>query len=675
MIKKFITKYSIYNTIILFSFLLIIELLIHYFIGSSFLDWSILRIGISSLVISMVFSFICELFKKDKVSRILNIIFILLVGIIDFVELGLFNYLGFFMGIGNAEQGTKVAGYIFDFIKSLEISYYVIMLFIIMYIIYYIILDKKIINKYKITKNYNKRYKGIYLISIIVLSILYFLTVKFSLFQNDLQIIDNDTLWINPENSNLSVNNFGVNMYLISDIRNAIFGHKEEFMLNNNNNSIEDNSGAKREVDDTKWIELNNKTRDDNYKLLNNYFMSRNITSKNEMTGIFEGKNVIFILLESVNEIGILNEELFPTLYELYHNGISFTNHFSPRNNCSTGNNELTALTSLFTINNTCAANSYENNTYFHAAFNMFKNEGYYTSAYHDYSLHYYNRDVYMPKLGAEKFYWAKDLGIEYSEVYGEWPDDKYLFKNSKKYYMDKEKFFTYFVTVSPHQTYNVSSELGDKYMDKYMGLGYNDALSRYLSKIQVLDEALAELVKQLKDSGKFEDTVLVLYGDHYPYGLTDKEINEYLEANNAEYRVNRNSTSDKNVDRTPFVIYNPEVKPMEVTKYTTIIDVLPTILNMFNIDYDPRLYMGTDLFSNLHSSRAVFSDGSWQDENAFYYAPTSKITYYDNASVKYSNTTLKNINMDITERKKMSSLVLKTDYFNYLYENLYKES
>lgn len=283
--------------------------------------------------------------------------------------------------------------------------------------------------------------------------------------------------------------------------------------------------------------------------------MNRSLSRKNEMTGIFEGKNIILILMESINDVAVLNQEYFPNLYMLYNDGISFRNNFSPRNNCSTGNNELTVLTNMFTINNTCAANIYGDNTYFNAAFNMFKNNGYYTNAFHNYSLMYYNRDEYMPKLGVEKYYEAKDLDISVTDVYGDWPEDSSLFENSQKYYMDNDKFFTYFITVSSHQTYNVSSPTGDKYFDKYKKIGYGDDISRYLSKVQILDKALGVLIKQLKDSGKFDDTVLVLFGDHYPYGLTDKALNEYFQKNNYEYNVSRNSTDNKNADRTPFII------------------------------------------------------------------------------------------------------------------------
>jgi lipoteichoic acid synthase len=123
-------------------------------------------------------------------------------------------------------------------------------------------------------------------------------------------------------------------------------------------------------------------------------------------------------------------------------------------------------------------------------------------------------------------------------------------------------------------------------------------------------------------------------------------------------------------IDRTPMIIYNSEMEPLVVEDYTTIIDLLPTLLNMFNIDYDPRLYLGTDIFSSSHVSRAVFSDGSWQDANAYYYAPSSKITYYT-SDFEYTVDELKKINKEITTRQKMSSLAITSNYFKYLGDGL----
>ena len=698
MAKKIFTNRVIYNTIVLFVFTFIIEFLIRIFTGVEVFDVALIRIILGSLIISLIWAWIGHFFNKTT-QRVLNCIYVIGMGIFEFIELGLFNYLGFFMGVGNSDQGTKVLGYINDFMHSLNTEYWLIPLASVLAVVYLLTLDRKILKNKKRNKKLNMTQKVyievVTVVIIFLLSGIHYLTVRSEGMQNELQTESNYSLWLLPENSNLAVNNFGVAIYMYRDIVSQIKHIDSEYVMKLEMKEQEKKESKKpkttkktttrpsdpsvpvkdytRTVDDTAWNELIKNTNDSTKNNLNNYFINRNITQKNDMTGMFKGKNLIIILMESVNEISILNEEYFPTMSKLYNEGISFRNNLSPRNNCSTGNNELTVLTSLFTINNTCTANTYANNGYFEAAFQMFKNEGYSANGFHDYTLKYYWRNKYMKNMGADKFYSVKDLGIPYDDKYEEWPDDADMFKQAKKYYMTKTPFFAYFASVSTHQTYNVASTLGDKYRDKYEKLGYSKTLARYLSKMQVWDEALAELLKELKDAGELDDTVIVLFGDHFPYGLTDKQVNEFLTKNNAGYTINRNSTTEKNVDRTPLIIYNSASKPLIVDDYTSILDLLPTVLNLFDIEHDPRLYLGTDIFSEDHVSRTVFADGSWMDENGFFYAPKSAMTYVKNPKKQYSKAELKEINSDISLRQKMSASAIKTNYFKYLGDGLKK--
>lgn len=262
---------------------------------------------------------------------------------------------------------------------------------------------------------------------------------------------------------------------------------------------------------------------------------------------------------------------------------------------------------------------------------------------------------------------------MTYEEPYEEWPSDVDMFKSAKQYYMNEDKFMSYFATVSTHQPYFQSSTLGNKYMNNEEFKSYSSSLRRYLSKMKTLDEAMEELLNELESEGKLEDTVIAMFGDHYPYGLTDSEINEYLEKNNAGYKVSRNSNKNKNVDRTPMLIYNAGMEPIVVEDYTSPIDLLPTLLNLFNMDYDPRLYLGTDIFSKDHESRVVFADGSWTDKLGYYSAPNSKITYKDDAEYNYTESELASINSEIKTRQRMSTSAIKSNYFNYLGNELEK--
>ena len=684
--KKFLTNRVFLNTVVLTIYTFIMEMYVRFLMSSTFNDFAVVRILLSSFIISLLWSFIWH-FTHKVVHRIFNIIYVIAVSIYMFVEFNLYNYIGFFMGTANAEQGTKVTSYIMDVLHASKFLYWILLVIPIIFIVYYVVVDRKI-HKNRIPRKFTMPQRiyieAVTLIAIVALSGLYYYTIKDDKFQNEIQTEKNYYLWLFPENSNLTANNFGVLMYLFCDIKSQIQGIDSDYILKlqmaditqeEKKEDIEKIPVDKRRViDDTAWNTLQDNTSDENFRSLNTYFMNRNITQKNDMTGIFKGKNLIIILMESVDEIAILNKEDFPTLYKMYHEGISFKNNFSPRNNCSTGNNEFTVLTSLFTINNTCTANAYAVKFKFpEASYNIFKKAGYATNGFHDYTQQYYYRNRIHPNLGADHFYGVQELGMSWNEVYEEWPSDKVMFQQAKDKYMNNDKFFTYFAAVTTHQTYNVPSEWGDAYSSRWANTNYSTNLKRYLSKMTELDNALAELLSELEKEGKLDDTVIAMFGDHYPYGLTDSNINQYLEANNAGYTVNHNSTTDKNVDRTPMLIYNSALEaPIEVTDYTTIIDLLPTLLNLFDMDYDPRLYLGTDVFSETHVSRAYFADGSWQDDRGFYYAPGNKMTYLAGAT-QYSDAELKAINFEINTRQRMSGSAIRSNYFNYLGEGLEK--
>lgn len=682
--RKIFTNRLLLSTLVLFIITFGCELYIRVLVESPIKSFATVRIAISSLAIALLWSYIFHFFKIG-IQRFFNIIYVLVVTIGLFTEMCLYSFIGFFMGLGNASQGTKVTSYINDVLHSVPGNYYWLFAFLAFGLIYFIFIERLIMKRRKYFKFNNKAVKV--LVKILPLFVVaglfgvHYATVRSEKLQDPLQLDPNYAVWLYPKNSNMSVNNFGVIMYLYSDtvsiMKNvteedvAYLYTFEEIQLVPEEEVVEPD--YKREIDDTAWKTLDENTSDATLKKLNNYFMNRNISQKNEMTGIFEGKNVIIMLLESVNEIAILNEKDFPTLYKMYHEGISFTNNFSPRNNCSTGNNEMTVMTSLFTINNTCTANSYTKNIYPEAYMSMFKDMGYSTSAYHDYTQHYYYRATYLPHMGAQKYYGVTDLGMSYNEVYAEWPSDKTMFQQAKEKYMTNTPFAVYFAGVTTHQTYYEPSEFGDKYTYLWKDTDYPINLKRYLSKMKEVDLALEELLKELEEEGILEDTVIALFGDHYPYGLSDSNINTYLKANGAKYTVNHNSTTNHDVDRTPMLIYNSGLKEgIVVEDYTTIIDLLPTLLNMFNVNYDPRLYMGTDVFSKSHVSRAYFVDGSWQDENASYYAPSSKLTYFEGKE-QYSTSMLKSINQEINTRQSMSASAIRSNYFKYLGEGLEK--
>lgn len=661
------------NTYIFFLYIFSIEFIVRFNTLSNLFEWPIIRIIISSLILSLIIGMLISL-KKSLIKNIIATIISTGIMVYAWVEVNLFFYLGFFMGVGNAEQGTKVMDYIKEYVESAKLTTYLVLIPFILLMAYYWILEKKIrlnkLNKTIYFKFYIEKKSSkiityvIGLIIIIVLSFSYYLTLKVDFMQNKLQSTPNTKLFKYADNSNLSVSQFGVLIYGITDLNSAIFkfNYINDYIYTSRNEDIlEKVDDYSRIINDYSWEKLITNETETSYNNLNNYFINRDITSRNKYTGIFEGKNLIVILMESVNEI-IINEELFPNIFKLYSEGISFRNNYSPRNSCSTGNNEMTVMTSLYTINNTCTANTYKDNIYPQSIFNNFNNTGYITTSYHNYAESYYSRRIIHKNMGSSIYRNVQDLGIKWSAQYQEWPSDVDLVETSVPYFINEDKFMTFLITVTGHQPYSINSEYGDKHLDALIDYDYSTQIKRYLSKMFELDAAVGLLLEQLEESGKLDDTVIALFGDHYPYGISKTHLNEIL-----DYDLN-----DNEVDRTPLIIYNSKTEAKQIYKYTSLIDLLPTLLNLFNMDYDPRLYLGNDIFSD-YDDKVIFADGSWKNKYGFYSSTNGTFTKSIFEEKTYTNEELIEINNDINLKQKVSELAIKNNYFEYLKKGLEK--
>ncbi|MCR5788197.1 MAG: LTA synthase family protein, partial [Bacilli bacterium] len=493
----------------------------------------------------------------------------------------------------------------------------------------------------------------------------YYLTITLKFMQNDLQLTKNTDLIVNPSVPSTAIQEFGTTVFCLGDIKVTLFPMDEQLTYNYKKKSHDPNkvNDYTRIIDDTAWEKVIENEKNSTYNTLNNYFISQEITSKNDYTGMFKGKNVIFIMMESISDI-FINPELFPNFYKMYTNGWHWENNFSPRNSCATGNNEMSGMLSLYTINNNCTANVYKNNTYFESIFNLYNNDGYRTSSMHDYTEAYYYRSTIHKNMGSGAYYGVRDLGIPYQTEYVNWASDEdFMYKalDILTNTTDDRPFMTWLTTVSAHQPYSSSSILGDKYLDAFADLPYSREMKRYLSKAKVTDDGLGVLLKGLEEKGILDDTVIVLYGDHYPYGMSKNTISTVLDYNLDNYEI----------ERVPFVIYNSKMEAKTFTDYTSYINIVPTLANLFDLNYDPRLYMGHDLLSDDYESLVVFADGSWKNERAYYNAANGAVKQFtDNG---YTNEEIKAINEKVSYKMKMSSLAIKNNYFKYLEQALEK--
>lgn len=658
--KKLLNNNLIKNYIILIVFMTILEIAFRAISNIPIFNLALLRVFIGLNFIALITSFILSWMDR-KYSKFFVIVLCLVYTVYAFFQMGFNNFIGVYASVNSSSQLGAVTDYIREFLLSFLPKFYLIFIPFILLVAYFIFLDKFTelkLNKKFVLKSHIKYEPGIRTIStilvLVALGVVYHETLVNDAFQDDLQTTSNEDLFEYPSIPSLAINQFGVITFGLLDIKSLYVDPPETYIFDATDDNI--SFDVDREFDDTLWQEVIEDEDDETLNMISNYLMSSTITDYNEYTGLFEGKNLIMIMMESVNEI-FINPDLYPNFYKLYSGGLTFTNNYSPRNSCATGNNEFSAMTGLYSIQNNCTANVYRNNEYFTSIFNLFNESGYRTLSMHDYTEAYYYRSIIHANMGSGAYYGVEDLGIPYSNEYRNWASDEDFFASAMDITLDgsSEPFMLWLTTVSSHQPFSLSSIEGDKYLSITEGTNYPMDLRRYMSKLKTLDNALGILLERLETEGILDDTVIVLFGDHYPYGLSDETINQVL-----DYDLN-----DYERERTPLVIYNSEIAHAEIDKYTSYVNLTPTIANLFNLDYDPRLYMGSDVLSNEYLNVVAFADGSWKNELAYYNAATSEITYYVENS--YTLDEIRAINETITNKMQISSLIIENDYYTYL--------
>jgi len=666
-IKKIGSKFDnsfVKTYLVLLTGLFLIEIIFKIISKTPVLDFSTLRIFIGLNVVCSLVSFILNFFGK-VVKRIVTILLVLGFGIYACLQLGFFNFLGVYISFQTSSQLGAVTDYIADFLKTFKWYYLFELLPFVLLVAYYIFFDKKKVKNIKVNKAAVTS-----MILLLVSSLIYYGTLTIKIFQNKYQTISNKNLFLTVENPSVAITQFGDLAFCLLDVREMLFPvvieEKYEVKKEDEVNVADE---YKRKINDTYWKALNDETTDETNKNLNEYFMNRKITKKNDMTGLFKGKNLVLIMMESVNEIIYEYPELYPNFAKMAGEGWYFENNYSPRNSCATMNNEFSGMTSLYSIYNTCTASKWKSNKYGESIFGVFNDADYITFSGHDYTDAYYPRRTIHPNMGSGDYYGVNRLGISWSGEYKNWADDADFAKAmlkilDKKTEGNDKNFMMWMTSVSSHQPYSVDSITGNKYYSISKNVkGLATDVRRYMSKLKYVDNMLGVMMEGLQERGMLEDTVFVLYGDHYPYAISTDHLNKALSYNTKSY---------KNNEKTPLVIYSPGIESKVFSGYTTYLNIVPTVANLFDLDYDPRYYLGDDVFSEDYKSLAVFADGSWKNETAFYSASKNNINYF--SSDEYSAEEIQAINNDIQQKIKISEKAIKNNYFNYLTNGINKK-
>ena len=627
----------------IFISLTFIELL---FKGISFhtiFDFELLRIILFTLTFSLVSSFIFTLFKP-LVAKILSCLIVLVMGLYTLLQLNFKNFMGNFMSLsmlGGGGDADRISNEVSTFISSIRLEYYLCFLPLIILIVLFI-WKKKWFNYEKPTWKNSLIVIG----TIIVVHIISLLTLNVT---PDNQLKDNKELYRFPTLIDISLKEFGTTRFIIRDLFYFIGGSEANNIIDITPPPVEEEpTDYTRHIDDSAWQKLIDNEDDKVIKNLHQYYMSQSITDKNEYTGIFKDKNLVLIMVEAL-DLAAIDPELTPTLYRLTKEGWYFDNYYAPKFSCTTGESEFIALTSIIPSNSVCTPFTYVNNNYSSSIFNLFNHAGYTSTSYHGWSDNYYPRTKLHKNMGST-FYNSDKLGFSTN---GGWTSDLELMKKIYPMFSEDDKFFSFVITVSMHFSYEFDDATTRKNWNQVKNLDTDITMKRYLAKAIEFDQSLEYLISSLEKDNKLDDTVIVLFGDHHPYNLDFDYLAERSPIDRYE---------GLNEDRMPFVIYNNTVDAQVISKTASTFDILPTLANLFDLNYDPRYYIGKDIFSD-EETIALFPTGSWVTDKAIYIASKNDYELKDN---QVNEDYIKNINKILSNKFTASDNTLKKDYFKY---------
>jgi lipoteichoic acid synthase len=367
-----------------------------------------------------------------------------------------------------------------------------------------------------------------------------------------------------------------------------------------------------------------------------NYVKAEYAEPKPKLFGKGKGMNVIYIHLESFQNF-LINyklhgEEVTPYLNSFTQdkNTFYFDNFFHQTGQGKTSDAEFMLENSLFGLPQGSVLTTKALNT-FQAAPAIMDQRGYTTAVFHGNYKTFWNRDEAYKSFGFDKFFDASYYDMNDNDVVNYGLKDKPFFKESIPMFETlKQPFYAKFITLSNHFPYPITKEEATIAPDNTG----DSSVDQYFQTARYLDEAVKSFIDYLKQSGLYDKSIIIMYGDHY--GISENH-------NKAMSQVmGRKITEFENaqLQRVPLIIHVPGAKGGVMHQYGGEIDVLPTLEHLLGIDTKDYIQFGTDLFSPQHQQVVPFRNGSFVSPtvtsiNGKYYDTKTGIPIKKNDEIK----------------------------------------
>lgn len=338
-----------------------------------------------------------------------------------------------------------------------------------------------------------------------------------------------------------------------------------------------------------------------------NYVQANHKEPDADMFGTAEGKNVFMISLESLQSFVIDNdlngEEITPFLNELKENSYYFENFYHQTEQGKTSDSEFIVANSMFGRSSGAVFFTHAQNEY-NATPNILGENGYYTSVMHANNRSFWNRDIVYDSLGYDKFYDVEYYDVTEENSIGWGLKDREFFEQSIEHLQEQPNpFYTTFITLTNHFPFELEEE------DKMIAEGEfrSGTLNRYFPTVRYMDYAVEQFFNDIKEAGLYEDSIFILYGDHYGISTNHNgSMAEYL----GKEEIAPFDTIQ--LQRVPLFIHIPGHEGETIDTVGGQIDIQPTLMHLLGMNTKEDIQFGSDLFAPERDSFAVLRNGSF---------------------------------------------------------------
>ncbi len=392
------------------------------------------------------------------------------------------------------------------------------------------------------------------------------------------------------------------------------------------------------------------------------YYLSQNEAVPNDMTGLFAGKDVILVLMESMDDWMIGPHT--PTISRLMSEGINFTQFYTPGyGGIRTFNTEFCINTGSYLSSQGGYAFDYVTNHFDQSLASQLTELGYSAKTFHYNDPAFYSRGEFSPAMGYEEYVYYRDYVTEEDWELQQY-DDTLLFENDAlcDEFFRSGRNFNFIITRAAHLSYKYNEVLswwGLKKYPHYRRLPDREETNCAYLKARLVDDMFTRLLQELEARGTLENTVIIAVTDHYTYGYRhDDGTTDY------ETLMDLSGVDQQLLlERTPCFIWSADLQPMEVTKTLNTADLLPTLLNLLGVDSSYH-YIGRDAFDPAYDGFVPFADGSWIWGNLGYDASDDLLFTLDGSEPQADAQLLAKMHQRVQAFVESNNLILKTDYY-----------